>query len=218
MRIKKNVLRRQGSCFFCLIALLALMCAPGLIATCKAENLKDFSAFSFIDNREINTADMRGNIIVMVFGSIYCKPCVELLPVMKMLHESYVHSDVRFILLDIDMAVSPVLQREFVERHAIKEPYINNALNIARDNKVYMLPTTLIVDRNGEIVKRIYGFKKLEKFEKIIKKMRPSIAGPESPEKVDSSDNDTIQGGCDSPETVTSPEKVETPALQEHHP
>ncbi len=108
---------------------------------------------------------MRGNIIVMVFGSIYCKPCVELLPVMKMLHERYVHSDVRIILLDIDMAVSPVLQREFVERHAIKEPYINNALNIARDNKVYMLPTTLIVDRDGEIVKRMYGFKKLEKFE-----------------------------------------------------
>ncbi len=205
MRIKINVLRRQGSCFFCLIVLLAVMCVPGLSPTCKAENLKDFSSFSFIDNHAINTADMRGNIIVMVFGSIYCKPCVELLPVMKMLHESYVHSDVRIILLDIDMAVSPELQREFVERHAIKEPYINNALNIARDNKVYMLPTTLIVDRDGEIVKRLYGFKKLEKFESIIKKLRPSIAGTESPERVVSSDNDTIQGGCDSPETDENP-------------
>lgn len=218
MRIKKYVLRRQGSCLFCLIVLLAVMCAPGLITTCKADTLKDFSAFSFIDNYEINTADMRGNIIVMVFGSIYCKPCVELLPVMKMLHESYVHSDVRIILLDIDMAVSPELQREFVERHAIKEPYINNALNIARDNKVYMLPTTLIVDRDGEIVKRIYGFKKLNKFESIIKKLRPSIAGPESPERVVSSDNLTIQGGCDSPDNVTSPENVGIPAFQEHHP
>lgn len=213
MRIKKNILRREACSFFCLIVLLAVLCAPGLSPTCKAENLKDFTAFSFIDNREINTADMRGNIIVMVFGSIYCKPCVELLPVMKMLHESYMHSDVRIILLDIDMAVSPVLQREFVERHAIKEPYINNALNIARDNKVYMLPTTLIVDRNGEIVKRIYGFKKLKKFESIIKKLRPSIVGPESPERVVSSDNNTIQGGCDSPETVENPENVEIPAL-----
>ena len=218
MRITKNVLRLKGSFFFCLIALLAGMYAPGMIAPCKAEKLKDFSAFSFIDNQEINTADMRGNIIVMVFGSIYCKPCVELLSVMKMLHERYVHSDVRIILLDIDMAVSPVLQREFVERHAIKEPYINNALQIARDDKVYMLPTTLIVDRDGEIVKRIYGFQKLEKFEKIIKKLRPSSAGPESPERVVSSDNDTIQGGCGSPDTVTSPENEETPALQEHHP
>jgi len=218
MRIKKNILRRQGSCLFCLIVLLAVMCAPGLIPTCKADNLKDFSAFSFIDNREINTADMRGNIIVMVFGTIYCKPCVELLPVMKMLHESYMHSDVRIILLDIDMAVSPVLQREFVERHAIKEPYINNALNIARDNKVYMLPTTLIVDRDGEIVKRIYGFKKLKKFESIIKKMRPVIAGPDSPERVVSPDNDTIQDGCDSPETVENSDNVEIPVLQEHHP
>ena len=236
MRIKKNVLRRQGRSFFPLALLLAAMYAPGLGATCKAENLNDFTAFSFIDNREINTADMRGNIIVMVFGSIYCKPCVELLPVMKMLHERYVHSDVRIILLDIDMAVDPVLQREFVERHAIKEPYINNALHIARNNKVYMLPTTLIVDRGGEIDKRIYGFKKIKKFEKIIEKLRPSIVGPESPERVEISDNDTrpaavdssdnltSPGMIDSSDNLTSPEKVENlttvvnPAHHERHP
>ena len=30
--------------------------------------------------------------------------------------------------------------------------------HIARDNKVYMLPTTLIVDREGTIVKRYLRF------------------------------------------------------------
>jgi thiol-disulfide isomerase/thioredoxin len=218
MWIIKNVLRRQDRCYVCLIALFAVISAPGLSTVRAAENLKDFKAFSFIDNREINTADMRGNILVMVFGSIYCKPCVELLPVMKMLHERYAHSDVRIILLDIDMAVSPALQREFVERHAITEPYINNALQIARDNKVYMLPTTLIVDRNGEIVQRIHGFKKLEKFDSIIKKLRPSIAGPESPEKVVGSDNATMHGSSASPETVENPAIVESPAPHAHHP
>jgi thiol-disulfide isomerase/thioredoxin len=218
MWIIKNVLLRQGRGFFCLIALLAVMSTPGLSSLCAAENLKDFTAFSFIDNHEINTVDLRGNILVMVFGSIYCKPCVELLPVMKMLHESYVHSNVRIILLDIDMAVSPELQREFVERHAIKEPYINNALQIARDNKVYMLPTTLIVDRDGEIAKRIYGFKKLNKFEKIIKKLGPSIAGPESPARVDGSDNATMHGNSASPETVENPDNELSPAPVAHQP
>ena len=218
MRIKKNVLRLQGRCFLCLIALLAVMCAPGLSAPSQAENLKDFTAFSFIDNREINTADMRGNILVMVFGSIYCKPCIELLPVMKMLHERYVHSNVRIILLDIDMAVSPALQREFVDRHGIKEPYINNALQIARDNKVYMLPTTLIVDRGGEIAERIYGFKKLKKFEKIIEKLGPSIAGPESPERLGRSDNATMHGSSDSSVTVENSENAQIPAPHAHHP
>lgn len=209
MRITISVLRRQAGSFLCLLLLMASMCAPSLSTTCNAENLNDFTAFSFIDNREINTADMRGNIIVMVFGSIYCKPCVELLPVMKMLHKRYVHSDLRIILLDIDMAVDSALQREFVERHAIKEPYINNALHIARNNKVYMLPTTLIVDRDGEIVKRIYGFKKIKKFESVIKKLRPVIAGPESPERFEITDNDTSPGGVDCSDNVTSPENVE---------
>jgi thiol-disulfide isomerase/thioredoxin len=160
----------------CIVVCMLVVCAPGLSESSSPKNLKDFTAFSFIDNQEINTAEMRGKILVLVFGSIYCKPCVELLPVMDELNERYKNSDVRILLLDIDMAVDPELQREFVGRHAIKSPYIINALPIARDNKVYMLPTTLIVDREGEVLTRIYGFKKIKKFDKVIKKQRPIFA------------------------------------------
>jgi len=171
---------------------MVILCAPRFTTAGSAENLVDFTAFSFIDNKQINTVEMRGNIFVMVFGSIYCKPCVELLPVMDVLNQRYEHGDVKILLLDIDMAVDPALQREFVKRHAIKAPYIVNALEIARNNKVYMLPTTLIVDRKGEIVKRIYGFKKIKKFEKVIKKLRPVIAVPEiNPQPLDPEDNQT---------------------------
>ncbi len=160
----------------CIVVCMLVVCAPGLSASSSVEELKDFTAFSFIDNQEINTAEMRGKILVMVFGSIYCKPCVELLPVMNVLNERYKNSDVRILLLDIDMAVDPELQRGFVGRQAITPPYIINALPIARDNKVYMLPTTLIVDREGEVLTRIYGFKKIKKFDKVIKKQRPIFA------------------------------------------
>ena len=163
----------------CIVVCTLLLCASGLKASSSTEQLKDFSSFSFIDNLEINTAEMRGKILVMVFGSIYCKPCVELLPVMNVLNERYKNSDVRILLLDIDMAVDPVLQREFVGREAVTPPYIINALPIARDNKVYMLPTTLIVDREGEVLSRIYGFKKIGTFDKVIKKQCPIFAVPE---------------------------------------
>lgn len=163
----------------CIVVCMLVVCAPGLSASSSPKNLKDFTAFSFIDNQKINTAEMRGKILVLVFGSIYCKPCVELLPVMDELNERYKNSDVRILLLDIDMKVDPTLQRGFVGRHAIKAPYIISALPIARDNKVYMLPTTLIVDREGEVLTRIYGFKKIKKFDKVIKKQRPIFAAPE---------------------------------------
>ncbi len=166
---------RAVRCALLLIAVFAATMSP----TFAGDTLKDFTAFNFIDNREINTADMRGTIMVLVFGSIYCKPCIELLPIMNMLHERYHNSDVRLFCLDIDMAVDPALQREFIDRHAIAPPYIINALPIARANKVYMLPTTLIVNREGEVVKRIYGFKKLRTFEAALKKLRPCIVVPE---------------------------------------
>ncbi len=199
----------------CIVVCMLVLCVPGVSSAGKDKKLKDFSSFSFPDNQEINTAAMRGNILVMVFGSIYCKPCVELLPVMNMLHERYRDSDVRIFLLDIDMAVDPGLQREFVKQHALKNPYINNALQIARDNKVYMLPTTLIVDREGTVVKRIYGFKKIKKFESVIKKLRPIIKGPKDPD-----DNEALEGTAVS-ETVGDNESgnsVDKPAHQEHHP
>ena len=107
---------------------MLLVCVPGVSRAGSDEVLKDFSAFSFPDTRRVDSAELRGNILVMVFGSIYCKPCVELLPVMNELHDRYQDSDVRIILLDIDMGVDPGLQREFVARQGIKDPYINNAL------------------------------------------------------------------------------------------
>jgi hypothetical protein len=92
-----------------------------------------------------------------------------------------------------------------------------------------MLPTTLIVDRDGTITKRIYGFKKLKKFEKIIEKLRPSSAGPESPAMVEIADNETrpeaveisdnpgSSGIIERSDNVTSPGKVETRKTVETH-
>ena len=116
--------------FFTVTLCVLLLCAPAF-----AEDLKDFTTFSFIDNKQVDTAEMRGNILVMVFGSIYCKPCVELLPIMDVLHDRYQNADVKILLIDIDMAVDPNLQQEFIRRHAIKAPYIINALEIARNNR-----------------------------------------------------------------------------------
>jgi thiol-disulfide isomerase/thioredoxin len=138
-----------------------------------AEAMHDFTAFNFLDNREISTSDMRGSIIVMLFGSIYCKPCIELLPVMHTLQERYAHTDVQFLLLDIDLAVDPVLQKQFIERHAISLPYIINAHQIAKNNRVFMLPTTLIIGRDGEVTNRIHGFKRIRTFESALKKLGP---------------------------------------------
>jgi thiol-disulfide isomerase/thioredoxin len=194
---------------------MLLVCVPGVSRAGSDEVLKDFSAFSFPDTRRVNSTEMRGNILVMVFGSIYCKPCVELLPVMNELHDRYQDSDVRIILLDIDMGVDPGLQREFVARQGIKDPYINNALPIARDNKVYMLPTTLIVDREGTIVKRFYGFKKIGKFESAIQKLRPIIKGPSDPDTADIANSTAAMANGGDNGTA---DMIEIPAHHGHHP
>lgn len=194
---------------------MLLVCVSGVSKAGADDVLKDFSAFSFPDTRRVDSAEMRGTILVMVFGSIYCKPCVELLPVMNELHDRYLDSDVRIILLDIDMGVDPALQREFVARQGIKDLYINNALPIARDNKVYMLPTTLIVDRQGIIVKRLYGFKKVSKFESVIKKLRPVIKGPMDT-AVSAAANSTAAMG-NGADNATA-ETIEQPAHHGHHP
>lgn len=210
MHVSHKNLCRHNVTVYCLMVALLVLCMPGLSAPCKAEKLNDFTAFSFPGNSEINTLDMRGHILVMVFGSIYCKPCVELLPVMNVLHDRYLNTDVRIILLDIDMAVDPALQREFVERQALKDPFINNALHIARNNKVYMLPTSLIVDREGTIVKRLYGFKKINKFESVIKKLRPIITGPKFPKTPENTEALETVNGTEVIETVNGTNTVDS--------
>ncbi len=157
--------------FWCALVCLAL---HGLIgASAQADDLVDFTLSDFTTKQQISTSSFRGRAMLIIFGSIYCKPCVEMLPVVRQLRDKYEQAGLVVVGIDIDVSCDDQKITQFIKDHQIRHLYLIDTIKVARQNRVFTLPTTLIVNPKGGIEKRLLGVHDFEELEEIIKKVLP---------------------------------------------
>ncbi|MEI6126536.1 MAG: TlpA disulfide reductase family protein [Pseudomonadota bacterium] len=135
-----------------------------------AEDAVDFSLKRVADGSDFSFAQQKGKCSLIVFGSMYCKPCIELIPVVARLYEAYKPSGFLAVGVDIDMTSDDDKLKNFALEKKISFPFLRDNGSVAKKNKVFMLPTTLIVDGSGLVVKRYTGYQSYDTLEKMIKK------------------------------------------------
>jgi thiol-disulfide isomerase/thioredoxin len=147
----------------------------GLSASSQAEDLVDFTLNDFVTKQQVCTTAFRGKCMLIIFGSIYCKPCVEMLPIVRRLRDTYEKDGLVVVGIDIDISSEEEKIKQFIQDQQIRHLYLIDTIKVARQNKVFTLPTTLIVNPKGGIEKRFLGFQSYEKLEDVIKKILAEI-------------------------------------------
>lgn len=101
----------------------------------------------------------RGKIMVINFWATWCPPCREEMPELSRLHEHYREQGV----LVLGIATEDVAKiREFSKETKVSYPLLAgdlDAMNLgsALGNNKGILPYTVIVDRDGSVVKTYFG-------------------------------------------------------------
>jgi len=167
--VKKAAMNRRSYCKVFPIILTCLLLFP---VNAPAKGPLDFSLKNIINGKEYKLSNYREKINILVFGSIYCKPCIELVPVLNKLYDLYKSSDVLIAGVDIDKTTDMSVLQNFVKKMNIHFPFLIDQGEIKRQNKVHVLPTILFVDINGETLKRYQGFQSYNVLEKEIKKLK----------------------------------------------
>jgi len=162
---------RTAQRFLLISFILGLALQAPLVTSARAEDLVDFTLNDFATRKQVNTKAFRGKVMLIIFGSIYCKPCVKMLPIVRQLRDKYEKSGLIVVGIDIDATSEEEKITQFIRHHEIRHLYLIDTVRVARMNKVFTLPTTLIVNRKGGIEKRLLGFYNYEKLEKIVKKV-----------------------------------------------
>jgi len=145
------------------------------VAVCPAfaqEKITDFALVNAHDGKEFKIAEHRGKGGLIVFGSMYCRPCIQLIPVVNMLFEKYEVSEAVIIGVDIDSSTDNAVIQKFASEKQIQFPLLIDTSKLARQLKVFMLPTTLIFDKDGIVVKRFIGFQKYSVLENELEKVK----------------------------------------------
>jgi len=127
-------------------------------AGCAPAETAPASQFVLLDGSRLTTADLKGKVTLVNFWATTCVSCVKEMPALVATYKKY--KDKGFDTLAVAMSYDPT---EWVVNFANSRqlPFkvaLDNTGQLARDwGDVKLTPTTYLVDKQGQIVKRYVG-------------------------------------------------------------
>ena len=110
-----------------------------------------------IDGRTVSTAQFHGRVVMVAFWATWCPPCREEIPEMIALANRF-GDKLQIIGVSEDDDASPEEVREFAANAGINYPIVMGSSGISREfGSVAALPTTFLVDTNGQVVQKHVG-------------------------------------------------------------
>ena len=129
-----------------------------MLAGCSRVEQAPAVSYTLLDGRRAELASLRGHVVLVNFWATDCAPCVEEMPAMVENWRRF--SPQGFETLAVSMSYdAPALVSNFAQSRALPFPVvIDNTGEIAhRFGGVQYTPTSLLINKRGEIVRRWVG-------------------------------------------------------------
>jgi thiol-disulfide isomerase/thioredoxin len=123
-----------------------------------------------LEGKLVKSSDFDGKVVIVNFWATWCAPCKAEIPGFIALQEQYGDRGLVVIGVSVDGS-EPAVVKHFVTRSGINYQVLLGHLSLVKDFGGTAIPTTVIVDRSGNIVARHVGFAPKETFEKEIKSL-----------------------------------------------
>jgi peroxiredoxin len=122
-----------------------------------------------LDDRTIDLADQDGKVILINFWATWCAPCRKEIPDLIDLYDDLKSEGLLVVGVATDNEGASVVT-PFVEREHINYPIVTDTSRSVESqfDAMYGLPTTYVVNPEGQIVRRILGIFPTEE-------MRPTL-------------------------------------------
>jgi len=114
-------------------------------------------ALTGIDGRTVRLSDYRGKVVLLNFWYTGCAPCREETPALEAAYRKLSPQGLEIIGMDVRANERPGADgdadiRTFMEAHGVTYPIaLDTDSQSGRDYQVYVLPTSLMIDREGKI-------------------------------------------------------------------
>ncbi|MEW6388750.1 MAG: TlpA disulfide reductase family protein [Thermodesulfobacteriota bacterium] len=147
-----------------LLALVILALASSAWAAGKAApdfTLKD------VTGKDYTLSQFKGKVVVVNFFTIMCGPCRQEMPDLNQIYKENKQKGLQ--VLGICLQTDPPMLRFLAKQMALDYPFLVGTDKVDQAyGSVAVVPTTFIIDRQGNIVQKIEGTRKKEEFLKII--------------------------------------------------
>ncbi|HEY9028887.1 MAG TPA: TlpA disulfide reductase family protein [Burkholderiaceae bacterium] len=132
--------------------------APAMLAGCNRVEQAPAVSYTLLDGRRSELAALRGRVVLVNFWATSCAPCVEEMPAMVDNWRRFSPQGFETLAVAVQYD-APALVSNFAQSRALPFPVvIDNTGEIAhRFGDVQFTPTSLLINKRGEIVRRWIG-------------------------------------------------------------
>jgi thiol-disulfide isomerase/thioredoxin len=127
---------------------------------------------------------LKGKVLILDFWATWCGPCRTQHPLYEVVRKRFEdRNDIVFLSIDADderNLVSPFLETQGWSRAVYFETGLARLLEVAN------IPTTIILDKEGHLARRMNGFLPDRFVDQLTEHIRDILAGPQAAQAADS--------------------------------
>jgi cytochrome c biogenesis protein CcmG, thiol:disulfide interchange protein DsbE len=148
--------------------LLVTVCIMALASPSWGEKpAPDFTLKDVLQGKEYSLSQFRGKVVVINFFTFFCGPCRDEMPDLNKINNELKGKGLQ--TLGIALSSDPTQIRFLVKQLGLEYPVLigNDKVSDAYGS-IAVVPTTVIIDKQGNIAQRIEGTRKKEAFVNMI--------------------------------------------------
>jgi cytochrome c biogenesis protein CcmG/thiol:disulfide interchange protein DsbE len=130
------------------------------------------SASATAGDLAVDLEKYRGKVVVLDFWASWCVPCRRSFPWLNEMNEKYGPNGL--VILGVNMDADQADAESFLKEYPVDFRIIRDPDGeLARQYEVIAMPSSYVIDRNGQIAARHLGFKvaKLQEYEDTLKRV-----------------------------------------------
>jgi thiol-disulfide isomerase/thioredoxin len=160
------------------LALLLVVAAVGIgwqsLSSTQARGGRDRArpfTVRTLDGRTVRLSDLRGRPVIVDFWATWCAPCRASMPLLDRMQSRFASRGLVIVGLSVDDTPAQSV-RDFVQRLGVHFPIAMASEGLIEDyGPVRSIPTTIFIDRQGRIVRRVVGYVDHETLEGFVREI-----------------------------------------------
>lgn len=139
------------------VTAVILMTVSSVTAGIKETAAPDFTLKS-VGGENLKLSEYRGEVVLINFWASWCGPCRQEMPVLSELHDKY--KALGFTVLGVNVEEDSSKARKLLQEMSVSFPVLlDNEGVVSKQYDVVAMPSTVLVDRNGNMRYLHKGYK-----------------------------------------------------------
>ncbi len=152
------------------IALVLAMVAIGTLSFSKKESAPNVT-FSGINGEQFTTESLRGKVVMVNFWATSCVTCIKEMPDMVRTYNKYKDNGLEFVAVAMSYDPPNYVLNYAQTRSLPFKVALDSTGEVARSfGDVRLTPTTYVIDKKGQIIKRYVGEPQFAELHQLLEK------------------------------------------------